>query len=689
MIGKRINDRYKLLKRIGDGGMAIVYQAHDLILDRIVAVKILRSEFSNDEQFIKRFHREAESATSLDHSNIVSIYDVGEEEDTYFIVMEYVEGKTLKDLIKEQGRIPVEESLAIMKQITSAIAHAHEHHIIHRDIKPHNILLNTEGEAKVTDFGIAMAMTSATITHTNSVLGSVHYFSPEQARGGITNEKSDIYSLGIVLYEMVTGELPFSGESPVTVALKHLQEEVKSPKALNPIIPQSVENIIYKALAKDPFHRYGSVYEMEEDINTALSPSRIEEPKYEPPSDDEEATKVLTPISPKMSVHSEAQTKPAQVEKRDIKKQESSSEGKPKLSTKPWKRMLLFLLLFFFLFGGAAVAAITFIPGFFKGEEVTVPDVRDMSYTEAYETIRDLGLTPKRQEEFHDEVEAGKVFQQDPLPNTVVKKKETTMVTLFVSKGKEKEPLEDYIGKDYETTKNIIEGSYEDVVWMGVSTADHPEGVIFEQSPEAGTMVVPENTSLILKYSTGQDTITIPNFTDWGVDQVRETLNLQDIELVTQEARYSDTIKEGYIIDQDPAPGTELAKGSQVKVVVSKGPEPRLEEKEKEKEQDDKKEKTEKKLETIKRIINLNVEIPESEEEKEYALKITYKDSTTSEGVLVEEEKITATKQFILPLEVKEGDKASYAVFINGEEVSTKSYTYDELKTIKKQEEGT
>jgi eukaryotic-like serine/threonine-protein kinase len=330
MIGKRINDRYKLLKRVGDGGMAIVYQAHDLILDRIVAVKILRSEFSNDEQFIKRFHREAESATSLNHPNIVSIYDVGEEEDTYFIVMEYVEGKTLKDLIKEQGRIPIEQSLSIMKQITSAITHAHDHHIIHRDIKPHNILLNRDGEAKVTDFGIAMAMTSATITHTNSVLGSVHYFSPEQARGGITNEKSDIYSLGIVLYEMVTGELPFSGESPVTVALKHLQEEVKSPKAINPFIPQSIENIIYKALAKDPFHRYGSVDELEKDIDTALSPSRIEEPKYEPPSADEEATKVLTPISPKIGVKNDYVSKPTSVENQEIKNQEITPTAKRK-----------------------------------------------------------------------------------------------------------------------------------------------------------------------------------------------------------------------------------------------------------------------------------------------------------------------------------------------------------------------
>src|SRR3954447_6460663 len=279
MIGKRLSGRYKILDMIGGGGMANVYLAHDMILDRDVAVKMLRLDFANDEEFIRRFRREAQSATSLAHPNIVNIYDVGEENDLYFIVMEYVEGQTLKQYIQQNSPIQVEETIEIMEQLTSAISHAHQNHIVHRDIKPQNILVDRFSNVKITDFGIAMALSATSITQTNSVLGSVHYLSPEQARGGMANKKSDIYSLGIVMFELLTGRLPFSGESAVSIALKHLQSETPSPRRWNPAIPQSVENIILKATAKDSFHRYSSVEEMEQDINTALDPERLYEQK--------------------------------------------------------------------------------------------------------------------------------------------------------------------------------------------------------------------------------------------------------------------------------------------------------------------------------------------------------------------------------------------------------------------------
>ena len=246
LIGKRINDRYKILEFVGGGGMANVYLARDIILERDVAIKILRLDFVNDDETIRRFHREAQSATSLVHSNIVNIFDVGEENDIYYIVMEYVEGETLKQYIQSHSPIPVGKVIDIMQQVTSAISHAHHNNIIHRDIKPQNILMDRKGNAKITDFGIAVALTSTTITHTNSVLGSVHYISPEQARGGIATKKSDIYALGIVMYELLTGRLPFSGESAVSIALKHLQSETPHPRQWNPSIPQSVENIILK-----------------------------------------------------------------------------------------------------------------------------------------------------------------------------------------------------------------------------------------------------------------------------------------------------------------------------------------------------------------------------------------------------------------------------------------------------------
>ncbi len=253
LIGKRISGRYQILRVIGGGGMANVYLAEDIILDREVAIKILRFDYVNDNEFIRRFRREAQSASSLDHLNIVSIYDLGEEDDIYYIVMEYVEGMTLKEYITANGPLHPKEALNIMEQIVSAIAHAHQNQIVHRDIKPHNILIDHMGNIKVTDFGIATALSSTTITHTNSVLGSVHYLSPEQARGGLATKKSDIYALGIVLFELLTGRIPFDGESAVSIALKHLQAETPSAKRWNPSVPQSVENIILKQLPKIRF----------------------------------------------------------------------------------------------------------------------------------------------------------------------------------------------------------------------------------------------------------------------------------------------------------------------------------------------------------------------------------------------------------------------------------------------------
>src|SRR3954471_13050517 len=340
MIGKRINGRYKVLDMVGGGGMDNVYLAHDMILDRDVAVKVLRLDFANDEELIRRFQREAQSATSLVHQNIVSIYDVGEEGDSvYYIVMEYVEGQTLKQYIQQHSPIPVSKALSIMEQLTSAITHAHQNHIIHRDIKPQNILMDQNGNVKITDFGIAMALSATSITQTNSVLGSVHYLSPEQARGGVANHKSDIYSLGIVMFELLTGRLPFSGESAVSIALKHLQSEIPSLRRWNATVPQSVENIVLKATAKDPFHRYASVQEVEEDLRTALDPERINEAKFVIPVDDE-ATKAIPVITndrplknlDETLVHSQTKSMGAD---------DSSKKGKEKKKRKKWPIILI------------------------------------------------------------------------------------------------------------------------------------------------------------------------------------------------------------------------------------------------------------------------------------------------------------------------------------------------------------
>lgn len=330
LIGKRISGRYKLLEMIGGGGMSNVYLAHDMILDRDVAIKVLRYDFSNEEELHRRFQREALSATSLTHPHIVNIYDVGEDDDIHYIVMEYVKGETLKEYILLNAPVSPTKSVKIMKQLTSAISTAHNNHIIHRDIKPQNILLDEEENVKVTDFGIAMALSATSYTQTNSVLGTVHYLSPEQARGGTATKQSDIYALGIVLFELLTGQLPFSGESAVSIALKHLQTETPSIRKIIPTIPQSIENVVLKATAKDPKDRYLSSEEMEADLATALSPERAGEEKFVVAIDDD-ATKVLPVIKEPVSFNEVSDTKKMSASNKVTK------PVKPKLRTRNGK----------------------------------------------------------------------------------------------------------------------------------------------------------------------------------------------------------------------------------------------------------------------------------------------------------------------------------------------------------------
>ena len=279
--GQKINDRYEVIRSIGEGGMANVYLGYDTILDRNVAIKVLRGDLANDEKFVRRFQREALSASSLAHPNIVEMYDVGEDDGTYYIVMEYVDGKTLKQLLKKRGSLTLSEAIDIMSQLTDGMAHAHDSYIIHRDLKPQNIMIKDDGQIKITDFGIAMALNSTQLTQTNSVMGSVHYLPPEQASGKGCTIKSDIYSMGIIFYELLSGSLPFRGDNAVEIALKHMREPLPSLREENPSIPQSIENIIRKATAKNPKNRYDSARSMHEDLLTALNDERIDEPVYQ------------------------------------------------------------------------------------------------------------------------------------------------------------------------------------------------------------------------------------------------------------------------------------------------------------------------------------------------------------------------------------------------------------------------
>jgi eukaryotic-like serine/threonine-protein kinase len=651
MIGKRVSGRYKLLEVIGDGGMAIVYRAKDLILDRDVAVKVLRSEFNKDEDFIRRFKREAESATSLDHPNIVSIYDVGEDEEIYFIVMEYVQGKTLKQYIKEHGKISVEESLHIMKQIVSGMAVAHDHGIIHRDIKPHNILITENGTAKLTDFGIALAITSATITHTNSILGSVHYFSPEQARGGIANAKSDIYSFGAVLYEMVTGRVPFVGDSPVSVALKHLQENVIEPRRLNPEIPQSVENIILKSLAKNPLRRYDNAQELLRDMNTALDPDRMYEQKWNEDSDEDEKTKYMPPVVP-----------PPDIKEKNNVPEEGKNPEKPKKKRKWWLIILIALLLT----GGATIAAFTILPSVFHVDEVDVPDVIGEEYIDAFDQLKAQGLDVKRQEVFDSEIEEGHVVRQDPSPGTKVK--QNAVITLYVSKGPEKENMPDVEGLNIDSAKEILNGKgFTDIDINYEESDTEPEGTVLTQSPDRDEKVTPAETTVTLTVSSGTPTVQVPNLIGLTEENVKNFAESEGL-TVQFSSEPSDSVEKGLVISQDPSAFTEVEKGATISVVLSDGPE-ETEEPPADEEQ------------SVDRTTTKDIEVKIDKKGKKepVRVRIVYSDKNASNEVFKDEE-ITETTRYQLPLTIAEGGSASYVVYINDKEQKKETIKYEDIE---------
>lgn len=414
--GQKINDRYEIVKSIGEGGMANVYLAVDLILNRKVAIKILRGDLANDEKFIRRFQREALAASSLSHPNIVEMYDVGEDNGNYYIVMEYIEGKTLKQLLKKRGHLTVGEAVDIMLQITDGMVHAHDSYIIHRDLKPQNIMIQEDGQIKITDFGIAMALNSTQLTQTNSVMGSVHYLPPEQASGKGSTIKSDIYSMGILFYELLTGVLPFKGDNAVEIALKQMKEAIPSVRKQNPNIPQSVENIIIRATAKNPKNRYNDTREMYNDLKTCLDKDRqnVDRIVFKYPEHENEDTKKIPVIK---------KDEPKKEEKVDIEKTGDIVKEVPKDEGKTAKRIILILicvLVSVFVIGGVALMLTA-------GKEipnVKVPDVSGMTVVDAEQVLTDAGFVVKTQtEKVADEnYEEGEVVKTEPEKGRLIKK---------------------------------------------------------------------------------------------------------------------------------------------------------------------------------------------------------------------------------------------------------------------------
>lgn len=562
--------------------MANVYLAHDVILDREVAIKMLRVDFANEEEFIKRFQREAQSATSLTHPNIVSIYDVGEEDDLYYIVMEYVHGMTLKQYIQQHSPVHVDKAIDIMKQLTMAMSHAHQNHIVHRDIKPHNILLDEEGNVKITDFGIAMALSATSITQTNSVLGSVHYLSPEQARGGMATKKSDIYSLGIVMFELLTGRLPFSGESAVSIALKHLQSETPSLRRWNPDIPQSVENIVLKSTAKDPFRRYESLEDMDDALTSALDPDRLNEPKFAVPLDDE-ATKAIPVITDQKAysnlddtiVHHQAdtdklQTKPTPpVQEGKKKGKNKNKKGDPKKKGK--KKWPIFIISLFFLLILLGVAAVTFVPELLGPKEIQVPDVDGKSSTEAASIIVSEGfVVGETKEQSSDDVPEGEVIKTSPKAGRMAN--EGSSIDLYVSTGKEKVEVEDYTGQNYDDVLSELEEKGF-TVQKEEKNDEASAGTILEQDPSEGEEVVAEDTTITFTVSLGPASFDLRDLTGFDQKLLDEYADLRGITIEVIREEFSDDVPKGQVISQETNPGTPTFVGDTIYVVMSKGPE--------------------------------------------------------------------------------------------------------------------
>lgn len=557
--GQKINDRYEIIRSIGEGGMANVYLAYDIILNRDVAVKILRGDLANDEKFVRRFQREAISSSSLNHPNIVEMYDVGEDDGKYFIVMEYIEGKTLKSLIKRRGALTLPEVIDIMLQLTSGIAHAHESYIIHRDIKPQNVMILEDGTVKITDFGIAMALNSNELTQTNSVMGSVHYLPPEQANGTGATIKSDIYSLGILMFELLTGKLPFKGENAVEIAIKQMRDSIPSVVEMNEDIPQSIENVILKACAKNPKNRYNSALEMHEDIKTALDPERADEPKlvYQYPEQDFDSTKKVGSRSERHKDKNE--------------KDKDKKTNKALMITGIIAGILVLILVTIFFI----------VPMIQNSRSFTMPSLEKKSEKVAKKKLEDLDVKVKVSKKASDKIKKGYVIETDPKKGSSVKKGST--VKLIVSSGPETFEAENYVGKNFEAVKLLLEEKGITVIseTKSLSSSEkEKDGKILEQYFGDGTYTELEVGHKLKKGDTV--TFVIPEFyteypdfvnDNWTLDKVK---NFCEKYGVTVDVVYEETnqVMEGYILSQSRAAGTPVSSGSSIRVTVAKKPTP-------------------------------------------------------------------------------------------------------------------
>ncbi len=558
--GRLLGNRYQIIEKIGNGGMATVYKAKCLVLNRYVAVKILREEFTTDEEFIKRFNTEAQSAASLTHPNIVSVFDVGHEGNLYYIVMELIQGKTLKEIIISDGALSWKWSINVAMQIASALETAHRNNIIHRDIKPHNIIITEEGIAKVTDFGIAKAVSNSTITAFGTTIGSVHYFSPEHARGGYTDAKSDLYSLGIVMYEMLTGKVPFDADTPVSVALMHMQDKAIEPIKINPSIPVAVNKIIIKAMEKDPNMRYQNATEMLKDLSMAL--------KH--PDGDFVSMNTIQHDFPTQTMQTvyDKSIQDRIKEKDENIRRNKKKENKFVSFVKQHKALSIILgiiLLFMLSLGGTYIALTAG-----KVADVQIPDVVGKTSDEAKSIIEENNLKFEiKSEEYDEEIEAGKIISQDPAfkPNYSIKEKST--ISVVVSKGQKIVTVPKVTGKEIQEAEDELTELGLKVEIQEEESKKVEEGYVIKQDLAANTEVNAGST-IILTVSKGVEMVVVPNLI--GKTQAEAQAEIENAGLTLNSVvNNEDTTKtDGVVLKQNLDIGSSVEKGTGITITVNK-----------------------------------------------------------------------------------------------------------------------
>lgn len=555
MSNKVLAGRYELFERIGEGGMSVVYKAKDKLLNRFVAIKILKPEFINDHKFIDSFRRESQAAASLSHPNIVNIYDVGREGNIHYIVMELIEGKTLSDYIKEQGPMSYPKVIALSKQIAAALSFAHKNHIIHRDVKPHNVMITPNGTAKITDFGIAKAVNAATIVdNTDGIIGSVHYFSPEQARGGYVDEKSDIYSLGIVMYEMLTGKVPFDGDNPVNIALMHINGEMVPPSKIVDGVPPALEHIILKCTDKYPVNRFASADELIEALNNL---------------------EFVGSVVGNSVLMGNGESGPiAETDYDDGEDYDEDEKGKKKKDKKPMDKKKKIIIIV-----AAAVAAIAigvivaFATGLIGGREIEAPDFTNMTLEEAQNAAEEYDLKIREGDEvISEDVEKGRIVSQDPAAGETVKTGSAITVNISIGLGDGSVP--DVVGMDEEDAREALEAAGFEVGEVTTDESDEDEGTVIRQSPGGGEQAEKGTTVDIVVSDGSQAQAVVPYLIGRTIGEAQTALSNAGLSMGSIIYEYSSTYAEGEVMWQQYDANARLDRGSTVRVRVSRGPQP-------------------------------------------------------------------------------------------------------------------